>query len=90
MPTSAEAGLPDFTGGTWNVLAAPAGTPREIVDRLNVAVNKTLKDTAVHERLRQLGIEMVDDSTPAATRAFVEAEIIKWREVVQLAGAKVD
>jgi len=88
--TSAEAGLPDFTGGTWNVLAAPAGTPREIVDRLNVAVNKTLKDTAVHERLRQLGIEMVDDSTPAATRAFVEAEIIKWREVVQLAGAKVD
>jgi len=90
VPTSAEAGLPDFGGGTWNVVAAPAGTPREIVDRLNVAVNKTLKDTAVHERLRQLGIEMVDDSTPAATRAFVEAEIIKWREVVQLAGAKVD
>ncbi len=90
VPTTAEAGLPDFVGGTWNVVAAPAGTPKEIVDRLNVAVNKALKDATVAERLQQLGIEAVDDSTPASTRAFVEAEIVKWREVVRLAGAKVD
>ncbi len=90
VPTTAEAGLADFVGGTWNVVAAPAGTPKEIVERLNVAVNKALKDPAVAERLRQLGIEAVVDSTPVTTRAFVEAEIVKWREVVKLAGAKVD
>jgi hypothetical protein len=40
--------------------------------------------------LPQLGIEAVDDSTPASTRTFVEAEIVKWRDVVQLAGTQVD
>ena len=90
VPTSAEAGLPNFTGGTWNVVAAPAGTPKEIVDRLNVAVNKALKDATLRERLKQLGIETVDTSSPASTRAFVEAEIVKWREIVKLAGATVD
>jgi tripartite-type tricarboxylate transporter receptor subunit TctC len=90
VPTTAEAGLPDFVGGTWNVVAAPAGTPKEIVDRLNVAINKALASETVADRLRQLGIEAVIDSTPASTRAFVAAEIAKWREVVRAAGAKVD
>ena len=42
------------------------------------------------ERLQQLGIEAVTDSTPASTRAFVTAEIAKWRDVIRAAGAKVD
>ena len=90
VPTTAEAGLRDFVGGTWNVVAAPAGTPKEIVDRLSVAINKALASETVADRLRQLGIEAVTDSTPASTRAFVSAEIAKWREVVRAAGAKVD
>jgi tripartite-type tricarboxylate transporter receptor subunit TctC len=90
VPTTAEAGLADFVGGTWNVVAAPAGTPREIVARLNAAVNTALEASVVADRLRQLGIEAVIDSTPASTRDFVTAEIVKWRKAVQLAGAKVD
>ena len=90
VPTTAEAGLPDFVGGTWNVVAAPAGTSTEIVGRLNAAVNAALRDAKVEERLRQLGIEAVTDSTPASTRAFVEAEIAKWRAIVKMAGAKID
>ncbi|MDB5489286.1 MAG: hypothetical protein JWQ58_3001 [Reyranella sp.] len=90
VPTTAEAGLADFVGGTWNVVAAPAGTPREIVDRLNAAINKALASETVADRLRQLGIEAVTDSTPASTRAFVAAEIAKWREVVRATGMKVD
>lgn len=90
VPTTAEAGLADFVGGTWNVIAAPAGTPKEIVGRVNAAVNKALEGPMVAERLRQLGIEAVTDSTPTSTRAFVTSEIAKWREVVRLAGAKVD
>ncbi len=44
IPTMAEAGLPDFVGGTWNVLVAPAGTPPEIVERLNKAVSQGARE----------------------------------------------
>ena len=90
VPTSAEAGLADFVGGTWNIVAVPAGTPKLVVDRLNAAINKALVSPTVAERLQQLGIEAVTDSTPASTRAFVTAEIAKWRDVIRAAGAKVD
>jgi len=90
IPTMAEAGLPDFVGGTWNVVAAPAGTPKEIVDRLNTAVNRALADPTLGERLKALNMEASDASTPATTKAFIEAEIAKWRELVALAGAQVD
>ncbi len=90
VPTAAEAGLADFVGGTWNIVAVPAGTPKPIVDRLNAAINKALTSPVVAERLQQLGIEAVTDSTPASTRAFVMAEIAKWRDVIRAAGAKVD
>ncbi|MDP1837105.1 MAG: tripartite tricarboxylate transporter substrate binding protein [Reyranella sp.] len=90
IPTMAEAGLPDFVGGTWNIVAAPAGTPREIVERLNVAVYKALADATLAERLKALNMEASDALTPAATKAFVEAEIVKWRAVVAIAGAQVD
>ena len=90
VPTAAEAGLANFVGGTWNIVAVPAGTPKPIVDRLNAAINKALVSPTVAERLQQLGIEAVTDSTPASTRAFVTAEIAKWRDVIRAAGAKVD
>ena len=90
VPTAAEAGLANFVGGTWNIVAVPAGTPKPVVDRLNAAINKALVSPAVAERLQQLGIEAVTDSTPASTRAFVTAEIAKWRDVIRAAGAKVD
>jgi len=90
IPTMKEAGLPDFVGGTWNVVAAPAGTPREIVERLNAAVYKALADPALAERLKALNMEASEAMSPAETKAFVEAEIVKWRELVKMAGANVD
>ncbi len=90
IPTMAEAGLPDFIGATWNVVVAPAGTPSPIVEQLNVAVNKALKDPKTAQRMLQAGIDTVDDSTPASTAAFIKSEIAKWRELVKLADAKVD
>ena len=90
IPTTAEAGLPDFVGGTWNVVAAPAGTARTIVDRLNASVNKALVDPVLSERLKALNMETSDAPSPASTKAFVEAEIVKWRDVVEIAGANVD
>ena len=90
IPTMSEAGLPDFVGGTWKVVAAPAGTPKEIVNRHNAAVNKALSDPRLGERLKALNMEASDASTPASTKAFIEAEIVKWRALVALAGAQVD
>ncbi len=90
VPTMAEAGVPDFLGATWNVVVAPTGTPAPIIDKLNVAVNKALKDPTTAERLKRAGIDGVDDSTPASTAAFIASEIAKWRDVVKLAGATVD
>jgi len=90
VPTMAEAGLPDFVGGTWNVVAAPAGTPQVIVERLNAAVYKALADPELGERLRALNMEASEALTPAATKAFVQSEIAKWRDIVVRAGATVD
>jgi tripartite-type tricarboxylate transporter receptor subunit TctC len=90
VPTLAEAGLPGLESSTWNVVVAPAGTPRAIVDRLNRTVNGILKEPAMDTRLRQLNMEPADDLSPAATKAFIEAEITKWRAVVELAGARID
>ncbi len=90
IPTMKEAGLSDFVGGTWNVVAVPAGTPREIVDRLNTAVYKALADPVLADRLKALNMEASEALSPAETKAFIEAEIVKWRELVKLAGAGVD
>jgi len=90
VPTMAETGVPNFEASTWNVVVAPAGTSREIVDRLNKAVNEVLKRPDMAARLRQLNMEPADDLSPADTKAFIEAEIRKWRAVVELSGAHID
>ena len=88
VPTFAEAGMADFEVGTWNVVMAPLGTPRPIVLRLNAALNETLRDAGIRERLTKLGITPVDDSTPAGTAEIVTREIAKWAKAFELAGGK--
>ena len=88
VPTFAEAGMPDFEVGTWNVVMAPLGTPKPIVERLNAALNETLRDPGIRERLIKLGITPVDDSTPASTGATITREIAKWAKAFELAGGK--
>jgi tripartite-type tricarboxylate transporter receptor subunit TctC len=90
VPTMAEAGVPNFESATWNVVVAPAGTPRAVVERLSRAVNEVVKAPEMADRLRALNMEPADDFSPAATKAFIEAEIKKWRAVVELSGAKID
>ncbi|MFI5032510.1 MAG: Bug family tripartite tricarboxylate transporter substrate binding protein [Reyranellales bacterium] len=90
VPTMAEAGVPNFESATWNVVVAPAGTPPAVVERLNRAVNEVVKAPAMADRLRALNMEPADDFSPAATKAFIEAEIKQWRAVVELSGARID
>ena len=90
VPTFAEAGMPDFEVGTWNVVMAPLGTPRPIVERINAALNEVLRDPGIRERLTKLGITPVDDSTPASTADTITREIAKWAKAFELAGGKAE
>ena len=90
VPTMAEAGVPGCEAATWNVVLAPAGTPPAVVEGLNKAVNAVLKEPEMANRLRQLNMEPADDLSPAATKAFIAAEIVKWRAVVEASGARIE
>ena len=89
VPTLAESGLPGFEVGSWQGVFAPAGTPPEIVKRLNAEIVKALNLPDVREKLSGLGAEIVADS-PEEFSALVKAEVEKWAEVVKKSGAKVD
>lgn len=89
VPTMAEAGLPDFEVVSWNGLAAPAGTPPEVVARLSRAVTEVLQTPEMRERVRGLGGEVVLRSQDDFT-AYVKSEIAKWRAVATNAKITLD
>ena len=89
VPTLAEAGLPGFDMTTWHGLVAPAGTPAEIIAKLNAEVVKALESPEVRERFKANGIDPVS-STPQQFGALMQSEIVRWRDVVKASGARVD
>lgn len=88
LPTIHEAGLPNFQGQTWNSIAAPAGTPQPIVDRIAMEVNAVMASTSVRARLLELGSELPDPMTPAQVDAFYKAERDLWIPIVRATGAR--
>ncbi|MGZ5092329.1 MAG: Bug family tripartite tricarboxylate transporter substrate binding protein [Burkholderiales bacterium] len=89
IPTVSESGVPGFLVTGFFILLAPAGTPAEIVARLNAESVKALESAAVKERLAALGLETVG-SSPADCAKFIQTEITKWTPIVKAAGAKPD
>ena len=89
VPTMAEQGVADFVSGTWAGIIAPAGTPKEIVDRVSAEARKALADPALKEKLVEQGIVAVG-STPEEFRSFVGEEIARWRKVITDAGIKME
>ena len=85
LPTLDELGLKGFEVTSWFGLVAPAGTPREVVMRLNDALNRTTQDPQVHETLVSRGAAVIQ-STPEEFYNFVKAEIEKWGPIVKRAG----
>ena len=85
IPTIDEAGVPGYEAIQWYGVLAPAGTPREIVLKVNAAVNKTLSDPAVRDLLLKNGAEPVG-STPEEFAAFIRLELDKWAKVIREAG----
>ena len=89
VPTLAESGLKGYELGSWHGVFAPAGTPKDIVARLNAEIVKALKSADVQQKLHALGVEPVGSSVEAFT-AFVRAEVPKWAKVVKESGATAD
>jgi tripartite-type tricarboxylate transporter receptor subunit TctC len=89
VPTIAEQGYAGFESVGWIGLAAPAKTPREILDRLNAELQKMLADPAVKKRMDELAFTPVGGSRDDFA-AFIRAEIAKWTRIAKASGAKAD
>jgi tripartite-type tricarboxylate transporter receptor subunit TctC len=87
VPTVAESGYPDFEADQWYGVVAPAGTPAELVTRLNLAINKILAPPEVAQQLAGEGAEPVQ-ATPQAFAELIAREIPRWREVVRAGNVK--
>jgi len=89
LPTVAESGVAGYEVTSWNGILAPAGTPRDIVARLNAELNKIIAAPDMKQRMIDNGFEPVG-GTPERFGEKIHAEIAKWAPVVKSAGVKVD
>jgi tripartite-type tricarboxylate transporter receptor subunit TctC len=87
VPTTAEAGLRDFVVTSWQAVMAPAGLPPAIQARLHDSAAAALKHPETIARMAQIGFDVVA-GTPAECSAFQQAELARWRHVVETAGIK--
>jgi len=92
IPTTDEAGLPGYYFYFWHALWAPKGTPKDIIAKLNAAVQTTLADPETRQRLTDLAQDIYppEQRTPEALRAFQKAEAEKWWPIIKAAGIKAE
>lgn len=89
VPTIADAGFPGFEATFWTGFLAPAGTPREIINKLSAELAKVIALPELRERFATLGMEP-RTSNPEQFAAFIRSETVKWAKVVRDSGAKAD
>jgi tripartite-type tricarboxylate transporter receptor subunit TctC len=84
VPTVAQQGVAGYNVASWNALAAPAGTPASVIERLNRAAREAVASADVQARLGKIGMQ-VQASSPAELQALLQSEIKRWGEVIQAA-----
>lgn len=89
VPTIAETLVPGYEAAGWSGLVAPAGTPAEIIRRINADVVAVLRDPAISARITQMAM-VADPGTPEEYGAFIRNEIAKWREVARAANVRLE
>ena len=89
IPTIAEQGLPGYEAESWFAVFAPANTPKDVVEKLNVELNRIFELPDVRQKLATLGLDPVLGS-PEKLAAYQKSEIAKWAKVVKESGAKAE
>jgi tripartite-type tricarboxylate transporter receptor subunit TctC len=89
LPTVAESGFPGFEATSWNALLAPAGTPAEVIDKVNAAVNVYLESDKGRADLATFDMQPTP-GTPAQLKAFMASEVEKWGPIIKAANIKMD
>ena len=90
VPTIAESGLPGFETLQWYGVAAPAGTPPAVIQRLYTELVKAVRQPAAVERLASVGMEVAPSASPGEFARFIREDMVKWPAVVKAAGARID
>ena len=89
VPTVAESGVPGFEAWAWQGLVAPAGTPREALEKVRADYAKAVADPGVRQKLTEAGVEPLS-STPDELAAYIASETAKWAKVIKEGGIKVE
>ena len=89
IPTIAEAGVPGFEASAWDGIFVPAGTPADIVTRINAAIGQALQDAELVAALRSRGARPVPGS-PESFAQFIGESARRWSQAVRASGAKID
>ena len=89
LQTVAEAGFPGFDALAWNGIFAPAGTPADIIARLNTDINAAMVDPAFRQNMLKQGL-IIGGGSPAQFKSFIESETRKWGAIITKVGLKLD
>ncbi len=89
MPTVAASGFPGFEAWAWQGFVVPAGTPADIVGKINASYRATVKKDDIVAKLNGAGIEVLQ-STPAEFAAYMRSETEKWERVIKAANIRAD
>jgi tripartite-type tricarboxylate transporter receptor subunit TctC len=89
LPTIAEAGVPGYESGVWFGIAAPAGTPKEIISKLNAAAVQGARSPEFGKRMKDLGYNLIPGSAEEMA-GMLKAELARWAPIVKSTGAKID
>lgn len=90
IPTIAESGVPGFDVATWESIQVPAGTPRDVVAKLNAAVREAVANNDLKQKMINLGFEPDGQKSPAEAGQFVKSEMNKWGALVRERNIKVE
>ena len=88
IPTAEEAGVKDLIAGSTFVLLAPAKTPKNVIQKLNQAVNEALKEVSFQQDMRAAYVEPILGSTPASTQQLLDTELALWKNLVEKSNLK--
>jgi len=86
----AELGVPGFDAAAWQMVVAPAATPKPVVERLHADIKAIMAMPETRQAIARIGLVPVDTGAPEELQAFVRSEIIRWRDVVERSGASVE